>query len=335
MATLDTAGGVTLLELAKQTGDDGQIQRVVPTLATREEFLMDALFTEASGNDSHMFAQQLAEPTGSWTKINEGVAPESARSKQVREQIKSLEGRIRVDQRVIERAPSRDALMRNQETAYLTGMIKNLTESVIYGAAGDTDEMLGLANLPEYDAAADSQVIDAGGGGSDTYSAWLINWDVNNGMYFAYPKGMTMGGGGETSDDQQFLAGLQRQVLGYSDAFDGNNNPYQAYNIHYRFSLARCIGDPRNIVRIASIETAGSSNVLDTDLVIDALALMHDSSNAVLYVPKAGWAQLWKSQDNKANVHYLPETPNQQMVREVMGIPVRVTEQLLLTETAL
>jgi len=320
MAGFDTSSYFTLLETAKRHDPDGNVAKIAEILTEKNQLLEDAVFTEANNITSHMFTQRLTEPSGSWVNVNEGVSVEASRTKQLVEPVKFLEAYSRIDERILEFESNKEAFRTTEDMAFVGGLAKTFAESFFYGSvADDPKEIIGLSNREYYDALADDNVHGAGGTGGDVSSAWIIDWGPDK-VGLVYPKGSP-------------TAGIEMEDLGRQLVDDGSNNLYTAYVTRFKFHTGIVIRDPRCIQRVCNIETSGSSNILDTDDLIDAITNMPEQ-RGVIYVNKTLWSQLLKDAKDKTNVYYTPDDPWGRRFRvDFMGLPVKLIEQLVNDES--
>lgn len=329
MAAVDTTGAVTMLELVKRTNPDGTLAHIVDTLSEKNAFLKHAKWKEANGKDSHMFVQSLSEPSGTWGRANKGISIESNRTKQITEPIKILESYADIDTRILARERDKAGFRYSVDISTKAGLTKTLADAFIYGTEGDDVDMLnGLAYREDYDAASDTQVIDAGGSGSDTMSVWLAKWDDQDGVYFTYPEGDP-----DTMFEQKHMG--EQPVY---EATGANGAVYYVDRTYHKMNVGLNIADPRAVVRIASIETSGTSNILTSDLILEAMTLLpspDELENAVLYMNRTGWLQLTQEAKDKTNVLYQPDAPFGKWVYSFDGVNVVLMDALKKTETAL
>jgi len=329
MATVDTGGAVTMLELVKRTNPDGTLAHIVDTLSEKNALLKYAKWKEANGKDSHMFIQSLTEPSGTWGRANKGVSIENGRTKQVTEPIKILESYSDVDLRILDRERDKAGFRYSLDVQAQAGLTKTLASAFIYGSEGtDVDMLTGLAYRSGYDAAVDTQVIDAGGAGNDNMSAWLVKWDDQDGVFFTYPQG---------DPNQMFeMEHLGKQPV--YEATGANGAVYYVDRTYHKMNVGLCVSDPRAAVRIASIETTGTSNILSADLVLEAMTLLpspDELEGVCLLTNRTGWLQLTKEAKDKTNVMYNPDAPFGKWIYSFDGVPVVIMDKLIKTETAL
>jgi hypothetical protein len=100
MATM-TANRLTLVDLAKRT-KDGNIVDIAEVMNQVNSVLDDAVWSPANGLTSHMTTKRVALPSGSWRKINQGVAREASKTVQVTETIGMLEAFSQADEALVQ-----------------------------------------------------------------------------------------------------------------------------------------------------------------------------------------------------------------------------------------
>jgi formylmethanofuran dehydrogenase subunit D len=324
MATIETTGQMTLLELAKRHGPDQRLMRIADIATERNEILQDMVWVEANGIDSHTFNQKISEPEGTWGRINRGGEFETMRSRQIKSDIKMLEGYNQIDERLLMKFREPAAARAQEDMAYLAGMTKNIVRTMLYGNANvNPDQLHGLYNRSEFTSLG-AQCLDNGGGaGTGLTDIWLMRHSADNGIFFFYPSG----------DATQMI---QSRDLGRELVYDANGKPYQAYVSYHKYNIGYDIVDPRNIIRIANVDpdSATSTQRFDPDVLIDALAQMYDQQGVVIYVSRATWANMVKYAKDKTNIEWAPEEYGGRWIRSFIGLPVKLIDQLASYDTA-
>lgn len=325
MATQATGTYFTLIETARRHDPDGNIAKIAEVLTERNQLLEDAVFKEANNLTSHMFTRRLTEPSGSWVNVNEGVTIEASRTKQIVEPIKMLESYSRIDERILEIEKNKDAFRSTEDMAHVAGLAKTFAESFFYGAVGDDpSEVIGLTNRSDWDVAADTNFTDAGSThASGSSSIWIIDWDLDK-THLVYPQGSK-------------TAGIEMEDLGKHivEADSDSSSIYTAFVTRFKMHTGIVTRDPRCIQRIQVNATSGATGDLDTDDLVTALMKMPDQKG-VIYMAKTIIAQLLIEAKDKTNVFYPPDDPWGRRFRvDFMGLPVKIVEQLSVTEAAL
>lgn len=320
MATL-TSNSLSLVEVAKRKAPDGSMAEIAEVLTKENDILQDAVWYEANDTFSNQTTRRSQLPTGSFRKLNKGVGKESSKVTTIIDTVAILETRAENDTEVI-KAFSDPVRARNDENmAFLSGLSQTAATKMVYGNSSTIpEEFTGLA--PRMDAlAATKNVIGAGGTGSDTTSIYVVDWG-RQGVYMTYPKNSR--------------AGLEHTDLGIETVTDGDGNKYSAYVDKFTWKLGMVVRNPKAIGRIANIESAGSSNIFDEDDLIRLLNRMTKGPGRRIYTNETIMTQMEILLKDKTNVFFdkadgLAPGP----VLTFKGIPVRLVEAILDTETAI
>lgn len=322
MATHATGTYFTLVETARRHDPDGNIAKIAEVLTEKNQLLEDAVFKEANNLTSHMYTRRLTEPSGSWVNVNEGVSIEASRTRQLVEPIKMLESYSRIDERILEVERNPEAFRSTEDISHVAGLSKTFAESFFYGdVADDTSEIIGLSNRDDWDAAADTNVEDEGGSGTDCSSVWIIDWGMDT-VHMVYPVGSK-------------TAGVEMEDLGRQIVNETSGALYTAMVTRFKMHTGIVVRDPACVQRIASVENSGTANNIDTDTLIKAIVKMPEQKG-VIYMNKEVLGYLLIEAKDKTNVYYPPDDPWGRRWRvDFMGLPVKIVEQLSTTETAL
>lgn len=324
MAATDVTKNLTLLEVLNRVDPEGRLHRIAETASKKVPLMQYLPWIPANGKDVHEHLQRLTQPTGSWTAPNEYIDPHSSRTKPVREPLTYLEDFNNIDLKHLAKYSDPLAFRATEDEAFKAGMMEEWVSKFIYGdRKKNPKHPQGLANRDEFDAASDTQVIDAGGSGSTCMSAWLIKFDQDDGVFAFYPEG-----------DPNSM--VEQDDLGNQLLTDSNGRQQLFAVTHHKIYSGFGIRDPRNVVRIASLATSGTSNILDGDVLAEGFALIHDIENMVILTNRTGWSQLQKSAQNRVNVNYEADSPwGRRWVRDYNGIPIVINDALTTAETAL
>lgn len=329
MATLSTLNP-TLADLTNRMDPNGKIDpQIVEILTQSNEILDDMTFIEANGFTDHKTTIRSGLPTGTWRKLNYGVMPEKSKTVQVKDSMGMLESFAEVDKALAELNNNSAAWRLSEDYAFIEGMNKTMASTLFYGdTEADPEKFMGLA--PRYDSTAaqnGSNIIKAGGSGSDNTSIWLVVWGPNT-VHGIYPKGSQ--------------AGLQSEDLGEDVVTDAAGGRYRALRTHYRWDMGLTLRDWRYVVRIANIDvsdlTKNAASGADLiDLMIQALEIIPNMSmgRPVFYCSRTVRSFLRRQILNKNNVNLTFETVAGKKVLSFDGVPVRKTDALLETEAAI
>ena len=320
MSTL--SGEYTLLDIKAMHDPDGNVSKVIDVLSEQNGVMSNAVWMEANDLTSHVVTQALSESSGSTGRINQGVPYSLNKVKQIRESMEIFEDYSRIDERELSKARNPEQFRASKDVMTVRGMGKSWHSRFFYGDhAADPAAVDGLAN--RYNDLSMDNVVGASGTGDDTTSVWLVQWG-EQGCHLIYPRGeQTVI---ETED-------LGRQLI--SD----DNGVYTALVSHFMINWGIVVADDRAVQRIANIESAGSSNIFDEDLLIRAINRLPDPgnlSNTYVYVNRTIKSQMQILLKDKSNVNFYVENGlSGEPVLRFQGIPVVLVDKLVDTETAI
>lgn len=310
----------TLVELAKRTKPDGNMAELINTLAEKNPMLEEAHWEQANDINSHQFVQVISEPMGSFGRINKDIPFSAARTKQVVEPIGSIVDALKVDERLLEKAPNASEYMAREAELHVSGMGKTAHRTLLYGSRAVEPD--GIDGFMTRLSALGSNVINGGATGAATSSILVVKWG-RDGAYLTYPRNFG-----------KFLEEKGPDRVWVSEG-QGASGGYWAQVATWAINMGLCIAKPKNVQRIANISAAGGQNGFNADLLVQALDSLDNTDGAVIYVPKAVYTQMNIALMNKTNTHYSREEEWGRPVLHFMGIPVKRCDQMLATETAL
>ena len=325
MSTL-TTNSLTLVELAKRT-KDGNILKIAEVLNETNAILDDAAWVRGNGETSHTTTKRLSLPTGSWRKINEGVAMESSRTRQIVESLGMLEAYSQVDQALVDLSPDSREFRMSEDMAFVEGMSQTLAVTLMYGSRTQSPEEIDgfavrYATLTTAGVSSVHNVHDNGGSGEDLTSVWLVQWGPDK-VHLFYPRNSES-------------VGLDMKDDGLITVYDSHSvpRPYKAYQTHFKVYAGLAVRDDRCIQRICNIETTGTTSIFDEDYVIQALREMpNGGAGAVMYANKTVLSQMDIAAKDKTNVRYGPEDVFGRPTMTFRGIPVRQVDAIHNKET--
>lgn len=325
MAVQTASAQMTLLELAKRTDPDGEIASIVEVLTEENEILADIPFMEANDRSSHKITRRTTQPSGSWRKINSGVAAEASKTQEVREGIGMLETYSEVDVALAKLSGDENSFRNTEAMAFMEGLSQTWASALIYGNQTTNPERFdGLATrMPSL--AATTNVIGQGGTGSDLTSIYIVNWGLTK-VHGIYPQGHKS-------------MGIQHRNLGEETKVNASNLMYQVYRDWFGIKTGLVVRDPRCLARLANIEDDGNSNLFSEDNLITLMNRMPKSgAGAKLYVNDTVQTQMEIRLKDKSNVYYtaasgegLAGVP----ILRFRGSPVRKVDKIKITEAAL
>ena len=335
MATIPAkAGAVTLLDFAKSINPDGTAAVVVELLNQTNEVLDDMLWIEGNLPTGHRSTVRTGLPTSVWRQLYGGVPASKSGRAQVDDSCGMLEARSEVDKDIAELNGNTSAFRLSEAESFLESMNQNFVNTLFYGDTSvNPERFLGLsARYSNSTAANGVNIIKAPGStAANNNSIWLVGWGENT-LTGIFPKASQ--------------AGIVHQDLGEIDAFDGSNNRYRAFADRFQWKCGLAVRDWRYAVRIANIDqtalladTTGATYKL-IEYMIKAQARIPSlrKCRPVFYVNRT-ISEMLKIMAMNKSVAALSLTQGasqfgtEQFVTNFMGIPIRMCDQLLSTES--
>lgn len=333
MAVLGQNGKVTLVDIAQATDPNGRIADVAELLTQTNEILLDMPWFEGNLPTGHKATVRTGLPAVIWRSFYQGVPPSKSQRAQIVDACAMLEARSEVDKAEANLNGNMAAFRLSEAKSFVESMNQTMADSLIYGNASLNPERFnGLS--PRYSSLSAqnaTNIIDAGGTGTDNTSIWLVVWGRET-VHGIYPKGST--------------AGLNHQDLGEIDAFDANQNRFRAYADLWQWNCGLHVKDWRYIVRIANIDV---SNLVTETGAADLVKLI---IRAFARIPFAGMgtSALYANRTVKEmlSIQALNKSQNALSITEavrqfggvqvamkelnVLGVPMRTVDRILTTE---
>lgn len=328
---------LTLLDVAKRLGPDGKVDaQIIEILAQSNPILDDMLFLEANNKTGHRTTIRTGLPEAYWRMLNRGVPRGKSSTAQVDEATGMLETYSLVDKALIDMSKDPVAVRMSEDAAFLEGMAQQMATAMFYGnPAVEPAAFMGLA--PRYNTldAAKSQtatnVIDAGGTGTDNTSVWLVGYG-DRAIHGIYPEGSKAGVN-------------QQDVTTNAPVLDADGRPYQAYQTHFKWDAGLVVRDWRYAVRICNIDVSNLANGPDAEVdaganlielmvkAIHKIPNLRGASRFAFYCNRTVGTYLDIQRMQKTNVELtLQSFDGGAPVTAFRGIPVRECDALLNTE---
>lgn len=247
---------LSMIDLFKRQGENGEVTAsIIEMLSKINPILQDLITVECNMGASHLTTVRTGLPSATWTRLYKGVQPTKSTTAQVTDTTGSLEAWSEVDAKLIDLAGAgAGALRLSEAAAFLEAMSQEMASTLFYGNQGtDPEEFTGLA--PRFNSSTatnGSQIIKAGGSGSDNTSIWMCVWGPNT-AHALYPKSS--------------MAGFRREDLGIETTKDSDGGLYRVYREKFSWDMGFTVRDWRYITRICNIDVsdmaAGSVNLFN------------------------------------------------------------------------
>lgn len=329
MSTTTQTSYITMGQAVQRLGPDQKPLRTFAELLNKmNQITTDAAFEMANDSWSHMENVRSVLPTVSPRTLNTGATRSHSSVRRYREQMCLLEVWCEIDARIAEAEGDIETFLAGEYSVYGEAMMQELCRLIVYGNPGtDSREIKGWAN--RYNLTSMVNVVGLSGTGSDTSSLFMVEWGpmVNKIIYPRAHPGF----------------GMSYEPRGKQRITDGSNNPLDAYVMKAAAELGISIPDEdRAVQRLANIETAswGTNDLLVSAKTRELHAarnrLWHGGDNAVIYVNRDIKTQMdILAQEASNGFHTYQELQNLRPVTAWGGIPVRMLEAIVSTETAI
>ncbi len=243
MATL-AATYPTLIDLYKQQGPKGEVTAaIIEMLAEINPILDDMMTLECNDGTKHLTTVRSGLPSATWRRLYQAVQPSKATNKQVHDTTGMLEAWSEIDAKLVALSKNPSQFRLNEAKAFIEAMGIEMASKVFYGnTETDPEQFMGLApRFNDLSAENASQIIDAGGTGSDNTSVWFVVWSDRT-CHGLYPQGS--------------MAGLQRKDIGEETKEDSNGGMYRVVREQFMWDIGLSVRDWRYVSRIANIDVS-------------------------------------------------------------------------------
>ena len=273
---LISASNLTLADWAKRTDPDGRVPVIAELLSQSNEILEDCVFKEGNLPTGDRVVIRTGLPTVYWRALNQGIPNSKSTTAQVDEACGMLEARSEVDKDLAMLNGNTAQFRLSEDVAFLEAMNQTMATTMFYGnPATDPKQFLGLAT--RYSALSgagnSTNVISAGGSGSDNSSVYLVVWGDNT-VYCPFPKGSS--------------AGLMHEDLGEQTVYNSDGSRLQAYATRYQWKNGLVVKDWRYVVRICNIDISDLKATTGTQASNVATQLVKCMNLALARIPNYG-----------------------------------------------
>lgn len=257
MAAL-TSTRPTLIDVARATDPTGKIAKVAHILQQYNSMNDDIPWYEGNTVTGNITTVETSKAAPVLRLLNQGVVSAKSTTGQIVDACSIIENRQDIDVNVAALNGNAESYRALQDKMMIQGFADAFAKYLIYGdVSTDPAEFNGLA--ARYFSlgstfTTSSQMIDAGGTGSDNTSIWLVCYGPDK-VYGMYPKGST--------------AGLQVKDLGIQDVITNftTGARMRAYSTWMQWMCGLVVADYRAVVRICNIDMSNlrtASNGSDT-----------------------------------------------------------------------
>lgn len=320
MATLNSYAYMTMAEAAKRLGYDAQI---LGELQQALDFLSEVPWMRATHGAYNKQLQASRLGVGAFAKANSPITVISSSTEEITEPVKLYEGDSIVDERVLATADNPTVVRDSEDMMNLRGAMQDWIYQLFYNFDYSTVDGFKSLYQRRRSLAANRCWGGSGTGGTagsltdgDTTDCWLIEFGPAA-FYLAY------GGNG--------IPGFQNEDRGRNLVTSPTGSGQMwAWVRHYSIYAAMVLRDDRAVQRYTNIESAGSSNIFDPAVFINAKnALPSVGRDAIAFVNRTIKAQIENNAYAKTNAAYsIRDIEGFGPVTMVAGVPLRLIESI-------
>lgn len=326
-AVLST-NALTLADYAKRLDPSGKTSDIVELLAQTNPLLEDMVWREGNLPTGHLTTVRTGLPTVAWRLINSGVTPSKSTTAQITEAAGILEAWSEVDLDLITLNGNEAALRLSEARAFIEAMNQEMTSTLFYGNGGlAPEEFTGLSvRYSSLSAGNATNIIDAGGVGSDNTSIWLVAWDEET-LTGIFPKGSKAGL--QHNDYGEVTVEVTAGVAGQR---------MRAMQERWQWKAGIALKDWRYVIRIANIDVSDLSGGAAADLIDameSAIEMLPNAMGRPVFYMNRTVARILRRQergDVTSGGGLTFETVGGKRVMDFAGVPVRRVDALLSTE---
>jgi hypothetical protein len=340
MVAANANNSLSLLDLTKRTDPDGEVPIIAELLSQKNDILIDMPWKEGNLPTGTRNTVRTGLPTVNFKRVNQGVAGSKSTTAQIDEAAAIIEAWSIIDFDAAMLNGNADRYRMTEADAFLESMSQVMAETLIYGnAAVNTERFTGFATrFGAISGAVNAQnIMNALGTGSTNTSIWLIGWGENT-VWGLYPRGT--------------VGGLQHWNFG--DMPWPTSATFGAGMLHafvdlWHWYCGLAVKDWRFVVRCANISVPDLVNGANTQGAQQLIKLMSrmrsripswGSIRPVYYCNRTVQEMLMvQALDKSQNILSVQDALNQfgELYKELrfLGIPIRIIDQLLTTESAI
>jgi len=331
----------TLVDVTASYGEAGEAQGQIAEILEKDNpIIEDITWKEGNLLTGERTWVRTGKPGVSWRRYNQGVPKSKGTAGSVDEAAAQLAAASQMDRSlaVLGGNPARARM--NFAKPFFQSMNEEFAETLIYGNSYfESKEFTGIMpRFNDLDGPNASQIIDAGGTGSDNRSLLLISWSEER-VTGIYPQG-TKAGLMHMDATANRNAGPDGYPIGDLVA-DEAGNDYLAYSDYFQWDCGLAVKDPTAVVRAANIDvsllTMDRSTGADLeDLMIQMYhRLKNPGPNTAFYMPTPLAATMHRQALNDARggrgVTGFEEIGGRK-VPSVLGIPIRGVDAMNIDE---
>lgn len=331
---------LSLLDIAKRTDPDGKVPVIAEMLSQKNEIMNDIPWIEGNLPTGTRNTLRTGLPQINWKIANQGTNGSKSTTAQLDEAAGILEGWSIIDYDVAALNGNVNKYRLTESDAFIESMMQQLCGTLWYGNSNvNSERFTGFS--PRFGAIASAvnaqNILNANGTGSATTSVWLIGWGEQT-VYGIYPRG-TVGGLQHEDFGRRPIQTSTTLGQGFLDA----------YVEKWQWKCGLAVKDWRYVVRCANIlvsdlvSGAGTQNAQQLLKLLARMLVRLPSRGGIMprfYMNRTVFSILMlqgmdKSQNILSVQPGLSQFGTPENVLSFLDVPIRLSDQLLLTESAI
>lgn len=327
MATLG-ANYLTLADRLKRTENGKIAAEIIEMMSETNEVLQDANALQCNDGSNHITTIRTGLPSAVFRNLY-GYVPSS---KSTTEQVKDVTGMLEtysiVDVDLVDKSENPKLFRLSESSAFIEAMNQKLQETIFYGSIKD--------NAAAFDGLAaryakkstdtkkiGSNIIDAGGTGTDNTSIWFVTWgDLHTSLL--YPQGSQ--------------AGVQHKDDGVMTETSSTGGKRKVYQDHFKMDVGLSVRDWRSTCRIAnlSISNLAGSSPADIEALLNKayykIRRFAKTGKTFIYCNSTVLMYFEAQLKEKSNVNFTIKEYMNDNILHYKNIPIRECEQITCDE---
>lgn len=330
MATLG-ANYLTLADRFKRTENGKTAAEIIELMSETNEILKDANALQCNDGTNHITTIRTGLPSAVFRTLY-GYVPTS---KSITEQVKDTTGMLETysitDVDLVDKSESPKTFRLTEARAFIEAMNQKLQETIFYGSIKENAAAFdGLAirysKKSNDEKKIGSNIIDAGGSGTDNTSIWFVTWgDLHTSLI--YPQGST--------------AGIQHKDDGVLTETSSTGGKRKIYQDHYKMDVGLSVRDWRSTCRIANIDVSAlaGANAADIEALLNKayykIRRFAKTGKTCIYCNTTVLMYFEAQLRAKTNVNFTIKEYMNEDVIHYKNIPIRECEQITCSEATI
>ena len=320
---------LTLADRFKRTENGKIAAEIIEMMTDTNDVLRDANALQCNDGTSHITTIRTGLPSAVFRTLYGFVPTSKSTTEQVKDTTGMLETYSIIDVDLVEKSENPKTFRLSESSAFIEAMNQKLQETIFYGSIKENAAAFdGLAvrysKKSNDDKKIGSNIIDAGGTGSDNTSVWFVTWgDLHTSLL--YPQGST--------------AGIQHKDDGILTETSSTGGKRKVYQNHYKMDVGLSVRDWRSTCRIAniSISDLATSNAADIESLLNKayykIRRFAKTGKTCIYCNTTVLMYFEAQLKEKSNVNFTFKEYLNENILHYKNIPIRECEQISCSES--